>query len=51
MPERNAHPVPPLCGNCRKPMVLISTVPRVTEPGQVLLYQCNECEKLKFVDA
>ena len=29
-------------------MVFVATIPRVTEPGRVRLFQCEDCEKVDF---
>jgi hypothetical protein len=33
------------CGKCQKPMAFMTTIPCVTEPGRVLVFQCPICEK------
>jgi hypothetical protein len=42
------QPVAPECDKCRKPMAFATALPRVTEPGRVLVFQCADCEKLDF---
>jgi hypothetical protein len=42
---------PPECGKCQKPMAFMTTIPRVTEPGRVRIFQCQDCEKLDFKPA
>lgn len=43
-PQREA----PRCGGCGKPMIALTALPRVTEPGHVRLFQCQECEIIDF---
>jgi hypothetical protein len=38
----------PQCDVCKKPMALVTAIPRVTEPGRVRTFQCAECEKIAF---
>jgi hypothetical protein len=40
----------PLCEACHKPTDFVTTIPRVTEPGRVRMFQCATCGELKFVD-
>ena len=39
-------PEPPLCDQCRRPMTRVTTVPRVTMPGRVSVFECEVCEKI-----
>jgi hypothetical protein len=32
-------------------MTFVTVVPRVTEPGRVMIFQCEGCEKLDFKPA
>jgi hypothetical protein len=38
--------MPPLCVKCETRMAYVTTIPRVTEPGTVALFQCEHCEKI-----
>jgi hypothetical protein len=31
-------------------MIFVTTILKVTEPGRVRMFQCETCERLKFVD-
>jgi hypothetical protein len=42
---------PPLCDTCKTPTDFVTTIPRVTEPGRVHMFQCATCGKLRFIDA
>jgi hypothetical protein len=44
-------PAPPHRSKCGKPMALVTVVPRVTEPGRVVIFQCEDCEELDFKPA
>jgi hypothetical protein len=47
-PSVTDPPVPPDCGKCQKPLAFITTIPRVTEPGRVRIFQCADWAKLDF---
>jgi hypothetical protein len=46
--QEEGAPSAPNCDACRKPIVFVATIPRVTEPGRVRLFQCTDCEKVGF---
>jgi hypothetical protein len=48
VPNPPAGPAPPQCSKCQKPMAFMTTIQRVTEPGRVMVFQCEDCEKLDF---
>jgi hypothetical protein len=36
----------PVCDQCHVPMRFVYTIPRVTQPGRVQMFQCERCEKV-----
>jgi hypothetical protein len=36
----------PVCDQCHVPMRFVYTIPRVTEPGRMQVFQCERCEKV-----
>jgi hypothetical protein len=48
--EDGAQRGSPLCDSCHRPTDFVTTIPRVTEPGRVHMFQCGTCGKLKFLD-
>jgi hypothetical protein len=47
-PDRDAETSPPMpvCDKCLVPMRFVYTIPRVTEPGRLQMFQCERCEKV-----
>jgi hypothetical protein len=37
---------PTLCDRCHMAMKFVFTIPRVTEPGRVQMFQCERCDKV-----
>jgi NAD-dependent SIR2 family protein deacetylase len=35
-----------VCDQCHVPMRFVYTIPRVTEPGRVQMFQCERCDKV-----
>jgi hypothetical protein len=44
--DAEASPTTPVCELCQVPMKFVFTIPRVTEPGRVQMFQCERCEKM-----
>jgi hypothetical protein len=44
--DAEASPTAPVCDHCHVPMKFVFTLPRVTEPGRVQMFQCERCEKM-----
>jgi hypothetical protein len=38
--------MPPFCVECERPLAYVTTIPRVTEPGKVALFQYEHCKKI-----
>jgi hypothetical protein len=39
---------PPQCSKCHASMLFAMTIPRVSEPGRVCIFECATCGKLDF---
>jgi hypothetical protein len=46
--DAEASPPTPVCERCHVPMKFVFSIPRVTEPGRVQMFQCERCEKVAF---
>jgi hypothetical protein len=42
------EPQQPQCEKCKTTMRFVAAIPRVTEPGNVRVFQCEACEKVIF---
>jgi hypothetical protein len=47
-PPVGQSPSPPLCPQCRRPMVYFTVIARVTESGAMALFECEACKKVEF---
>jgi hypothetical protein len=47
-PDRDAEASPQtlVCDQCHVPMRFVYTIPRVTKPGRVQMFQCERCDKI-----
>jgi hypothetical protein len=42
-------PSSPRCEKCGQPTGLLGAIPLVAEPGQVRLFECTKCERVRFL--
>jgi hypothetical protein len=48
-PRGGNHQRPPPCEVCGNPMNVVVSIPRVSEPRSVRLFECSTCGKLEFI--
>jgi hypothetical protein len=44
--SRSEHPH---CEKCGRPMVFVTAIPLVTEPGWLRMFECSDCQKTAFL--
>src|SRR5271168_5584096 len=50
MNNPDGDPTPPRCPKCGKPKAYVTSIARVTEPGQVRVFECKDCQKLEEIE-